>query len=114
MIKNIKSIKSLAVFKSFDWDSSVKDKNGNVKNFTKINIFYGRNYSGKTTLSRVARALEIGELSDKYNDYEFKIELDDGTTIDIRVRPFTGKLLETENVKYDVVDGYETLLDLVK
>ncbi|MEB3733722.1 AAA family ATPase [Halopseudomonas pachastrellae] len=30
----------------------------NIAEFKKINILYGRNYSGKTTLSRIFRALE--------------------------------------------------------
>lgn len=80
-IKKINLIKNLAVFKDFDWDNIVKNKDGSIKEFTKNNIFYGRNYSGKTTLSRLARSLELGEMSDKYGDYSFKVELDDGTTI---------------------------------
>lgn len=80
-IKKINLIKNLAVFKDFDWDNVIKDKDGRIKEFTKNNIFYGRNYSGKTTLSRIARALETGKLSDKYSEYEFAIELDDGTVI---------------------------------
>ena len=71
MIKKIKSIKNLAVFQDFSWDSSVIDKNSNICEFKAINIFYGRNYSGKTTLSRIFRAMETGSLSDKYENPEF-------------------------------------------
>lgn len=81
MIKKIKYIKNLAIFRDFYWDAIVKGKDGNTQEFTNNNIFYGRNYSGKTTLSRIVRALETGKLSDKYNGYEFAIELDDGTVI---------------------------------
>jgi len=49
MIKKIQSINNLAVFNDFNWDDSVKDKQGNVCEFKNINILYGRNYSGKTT-----------------------------------------------------------------
>ena len=49
--------------------------------FKTINIIYGRNYSGKTTLSRIVRALETGSISDKYNNPEFKVVFDDGTSI---------------------------------
>lgn len=80
-IKKIKLVKNLAVFRNFDWDTVVKDAGGSIREFTANNIFYGRNYSGKTTLSRIARALETGEMSDKYNGYEFTVELDDGSTI---------------------------------
>ena len=43
MIKKISKINDLAVFKDFDWDASVVDKNGSPFKFEKINILYGRN-----------------------------------------------------------------------
>lgn len=82
MIKKFSKIKNLAVFKNFIWDCSVKDKDGNVIECKPINILFGRNYSGKTTLSRIVRALEIGSISDKYNNPEFELVFDDGTIID--------------------------------
>lgn len=39
-------------YKNFKWDDELKE-------FEIINIFYGRNYSGKTTLSRIARSFEL-------------------------------------------------------
>lgn len=51
MIKKFNKINNLAVFNNYNWDSSVPE-------FAKINIIYGRNYSGKTTLSRILRAIE--------------------------------------------------------
>ena len=114
MIKKIKSIKNLAVFKDFDWDTAVKDKDGKIKEFTKNNIFYGRNYSGKTTISRIARALETGEISDKYSGYEFTVELDSGTTITQsnyqsnkqNIRVFNDNFVE-ENLPFYSDDGVE-------
>ncbi len=70
MIEKIRSIKNIAVFKDFNWDTTVKDDENNIRNFKKINIIYGRNYSGKTTLSRIIRALETGYISDKYDTPE--------------------------------------------
>lgn len=81
MINKISKITNLAVFQDFVWDDSVKDKDGKVVEFKSINIFYGRNYSGKTTLSRIVRALETGHISDKYNNPEFEVKFDDGTLI---------------------------------
>ena len=81
MIKKISKIKNLAVFKDFIWNDSVKDKNGNIVEFQTINILYGRNYSGKTTLSRIVRALETGSISDKYSNPEFNVVFDDGNSI---------------------------------
>jgi len=77
-IKRIDSIKNMAVFQDFRWNSSVRDEGNNVSAFKKINIFYGRNYSGKTTLSRILRAMETGELSDKYENPSFDVTFVDG------------------------------------
>lgn len=81
MISKIKSIGNLGVFKGFDWDKEVRDESGHVLRFQSINIIYGRNYSGKTTLSRILRALETGQLSEKFEDPSFRVALDDGTEV---------------------------------
>ena len=67
MIKKI-NINNLGLFKSFNWDS-IRDHGNNVVNLKRENIIYGRNYSGKTTLSRIIRALETKEISSKYLFY---------------------------------------------
>lgn len=82
MIEKINRIQRLAVFKDFDWDSSVKRKDGCVEKFGKVNVVFGRNYSGKTTLSRLIRSFETGCISDKYDDnrqYQLSV---DGNSID--------------------------------
>lgn len=76
-IKKIKHIKNLAVFQDFNWDSAMRDSHGNISEFNPINIIYGRNYSGKTTLSRIMRALELGSISDKYENPEFTVSFKD-------------------------------------
>lgn len=78
MIKKIKSIENLAVFQNFEWDAEVKNQQGHALNFADINILYGRNYSGKTTLSRILRAIEKGNISDKYINPQFSVLFDDG------------------------------------
>lgn len=78
MIRKIKSICKIAVYESFDWDNSIHNKSGKIEEFKKVNILFGRNYSGKTTLSRIIRALEIGSISEKYDtDKKFEILIDD-------------------------------------
>lgn len=72
-IKRIGAIKNMAVFQDFEWVKSVKEKDGKVSEFKAINILYGRNYSGKTTLSRIVRAMEAGQLSDKYENPSFSV-----------------------------------------
>lgn len=81
MITKFKEIKKLAVFNDFNWDRTVRDRGGNIIPFTKINIIYGRNYSGKTSLSRLVRALEIGSISDKYEGFECVISIEDGEEV---------------------------------
>ncbi|MCG5260485.1 AAA family ATPase [Cupriavidus gilardii] len=41
--------------------------------FKKLNILYGRNYSGKTTLSRIVRALETGAISQRFAEPGFQV-----------------------------------------
>lgn len=77
MITKFKTINNLAVFQNFNWDTNIRDKGNNVVLFKSINIFYGRNYSGKTTLSRIIRALETGYISDKYENPQFEVEVKD-------------------------------------
>lgn len=80
-IKKFTNIKNLAVFHDFNWDATLRDKGNNVINFSPVNIIYGRNYSGKTTLSRIVRALEIGTISDKYENPEFTVGIKDSADI---------------------------------
>lgn len=69
----------MAIFQNFYWD--IRDSGNNIVEFKKINIFYGRNYSGKTTLSRILRALETGFVSEKFEHPEFSVDLADCGTI---------------------------------
>ena len=77
MIKKFQLIANLGVFQDFQWDQEVVKANGEVESFRHINILYGRNYSGKTTLSRLLRALETHALSEKFEGREFEIVFDD-------------------------------------
>ncbi len=81
MITKIKAISNFAVFDNFAWDTSVLDKNGQPLVFSKLNILYGRNYSGKTTLSRIFRALETHLLPEKYDSPQFEVVTENGQSI---------------------------------
>ena len=76
MIKKI-DIKKFGQFNQYQWNAMI----GADLQFKRMNIIYGRNYSGKTTLSRVFRCLEKDELHKNYCDGEFAIELSDGRAI---------------------------------
>lgn len=80
MIKKV-NIKKFGLFNDFLWQSKVRDKGNNEVFFKKENIIYGRNYSGKTTLSRIIRSLETKTISEKYENPEFEIELEANSKI---------------------------------
>ena len=82
MIKKISHI-NLAVFKNFVWKDEIliENQKKKLKFFDKINIMYGRNYSGKTTLSRIFRAMETGNLSDRYEKPSFTVSFEGGTEV---------------------------------
>ncbi|WP_415716116.1 AAA family ATPase [Maridesulfovibrio sp.] len=113
-IKRIDSIKNMAVFQDFCWRTSIKDDGGNPVDFRQINILYGRNYSGKTTLSRIIRALEVGGISDKYDSPQFQISFHDGSKImhdslqghDHVVRVFNEDFVK-DNLRFIVDDAQE-------
>jgi len=66
-------------FDGFQWKNSIRDTPGNnVQSFKKLNIIYGRNYSGKTTLSRVFRSLEKGEIPWRYEGASFALRGEQG------------------------------------
>lgn len=104
MITKVKSIKNLAVFQDYIWDTSIGDTK-----FKEINVIYGRNYSGKTTLSRIIRALEKGAISNKYDHPEFEVSIKDGTDVsqinltahDKKIRVFNEDFVK-DNLKFIV------------
>ncbi|WP_186058776.1 AAA family ATPase [Burkholderia gladioli] len=78
MINQI-DIASFGSFQGLDWKKTVRDSGKNVKPFQRLNILYGRNYSGKTTLSRIFRALETRKLPPNYAHASFTVTGDKGT-----------------------------------
>lgn len=48
---------------------------GNDFNNGEVNIFYGRNYSGKSTYSKIFQSIELKKLPDNYGDIDFEIKL---------------------------------------
>lgn len=82
-VVKIEHINNFGIFKNFSWDSSLPLKSDKSKtyDFKTINIFYGRNYSGKTSLSRIFRALEKREIPKNYDNPEFNIKFDNETSV---------------------------------
>lgn len=82
MIKKFLKINNLGVFKDFEWDKNVVGPQGKPVVLEDINIFWGRNYSGKTTISRIFRAFEVRAGLEKYEGGTFKFEMNDKSTVD--------------------------------
>jgi wobble nucleotide-excising tRNase len=74
MIKRIEYIKQFGIYRDFSW-------NENLPEFAKLNLIYGWNYSGKTTLSRIFQALEHKKLSTEYSAARFQLLTEDGSQV---------------------------------
>lgn len=99
MIKRI-DIKNFGSFSEFEWNTSLF-KNNNVFEFKKLNIIYGRNYSGKTTLSRIFRSFEVRKLPENYPNPQFEIITSDNSTL--TQQDTTNHLLEIRVYNTDFV-----------
>lgn len=71
-IKRI-DIKNFGCYK--DYKQHGQSGIGNDFNNKKVNIFYGRNYSGKSTYSKIFQSIELKQLPEKYGDIDFEIKL---------------------------------------
>ena len=109
-IKKIDSIKNMAVYDDFQWSSSMRDAGNNIAEFKKLNILYGRNYSGKTTLSRIFRALETGTISDKSSSPEFQLSFDGGGIATQRSLSNHGQIVRVFNEDF-VRDNLRFIVD---
>ena len=69
-------IPKFGLYDNYVWNTEV----GNSETFRKLNIIYGRNYSGKTTLSRIIKCLEDSAIHKNYPDSRFTINFSDGST----------------------------------
>lgn len=77
MIKRI-DIPSFGSFEDFVWKDSVRNAAGSVEDLRRLNILYGRNYAGKTTLSRILRCLETEVLPPNLRNPIFRLTTDSG------------------------------------
>jgi len=111
MIKKITLIKNFGVFKDFEWNNSVK-RNGSSIPFKMLNIIYGRNYAGKTTLSRILGCLQNEELPIKNNDAEFQVEFYDNSKIMQNTLSQNSELIRIYNKDF-ITDNLKWLTDEV-
>lgn len=74
MIKRINKIKKFGFFENYKHNTDLQD-------FTKYNLVYGWNASGKSTLSKIFGCIELGKLQDEFSTAEFEIKIEDASTI---------------------------------
>ncbi|MDP0492681.1 MAG: AAA family ATPase [Verrucomicrobiota bacterium JB023] len=75
-LKTLDSITDFGLFKNFTWDATQLD------DFSRYNLIYGWNYSGKTTLSRVFQCIEDSAIHKDFTGGRFHFSRGDGTAID--------------------------------
>lgn len=73
MIIKINSLANFGNFRQFQW--------GNNTNFSKCNLIYGWNYSGKTTLSRLFQLLANPTKLFQWQGCQFEVEFQDGSRL---------------------------------
>lgn len=71
-IKKI-DIKDFGCYK--DYKQHSQSGIGNDFNDGRINIFYGRNYSGKSTYSKIFQSIGLKQLPEKYEKIDFEVKL---------------------------------------
>lgn len=70
-------IDKFGLFDNYKWDTFI----GRNESFRRLNIIYGRNYSGKTTLSRILNSISEKKLPVNYENGKYTVTFSDGTTI---------------------------------
>jgi len=70
VIRKVDYIKNVGLFHDFRWDD--------LPELRRYNLFYGWNYSGKTTFSRILQALERGMVPVEFLGCEFQVSEDNG------------------------------------
>lgn len=107
MFRRVSTIREFGVFDNFS--------GAGLPDFAPFNLIYGWNYSGKTTLSRVFRCLEVGALHPDYPDANFSFTHSDGLARDhsfataTNVRVFNEDF-KREHLLWDSTDGFTPIL----
>src|SRR5690606_23087831 len=71
MITQINKLKKFGIYQNYTW--------GTIDNFSKKNLVYGWNYSGKTTLSKLFQVLEFKDKNRCFSGSEIVITASEGT-----------------------------------
>mgnify|MGYP003145168810 CR=1 FL=1 len=109
MLKAFEKIRNFGVFKDYSRPVGLDD-------FAELNLIYGWNYAGKTTLSRVFRSIEKQAVHQDYVGARFEISTDNGFAItesslsatSERVRVFNSDFVK-DNLSWDG-EAFEPIL----
>ena len=88
-IKSI-NINKMGCFDGFEWSSLEDDDKGNPTEFKYLNVIYGRNYSGKTTISKIIRSLETKVPPENFDLHDYEVQAGNDT--------YNAENLETSNL----------------
>lgn len=99
MIKKI-DIDNFGLYENYKWDTEI----GKNDTFRRVNIIYGRNYSGKTTLSRILKSVEDKQLNPKYSRGKFQITFENNyvateSSLDKVIQDYKIRVYNTDFVK---------------
>lgn len=92
MITRINKLKDFGVYKDFN-------RTGDLQDFDELNIIYGWNYSGKTTISRLFSFLNK-ELPSDFSDSIFEIQRTDGSRISKENLSIPGRSVHVFNADF--------------
>lgn len=85
IIKKITKIKNTGILQDFNWSNlKIPARGARDLDFKKVNLIFGWNGTGKTTLSRVLRNFELGKVCkklEKYENSEYEVELTNGSKL---------------------------------
>lgn len=110
MIKRIEQITNFGIYKNFNWNSV-----SGLVDFSQKNLFYGWNYSGKTTLSRIFYSLQNKKIFDSYSSGDFRILTDTDSFNKNNLEAFPFKLLVfnsdyiKDNLKWELDDNINAI-----
>jgi len=113
MIRKI-DILEYGAYKNYKWEE-IFGINSN-DDFGCRNVIYGRNYAGKTTLSRIIRSLELGKPHKDFSNGKFIITLDNGRVIsqlDLYDGPFNVRVYNADFKKDNLSFLYDEKGDIL-
>ena len=111
MFKSVEKIQDFGVLKDYSSDEA------ECPDFQERNLIYGWNYSGKTTLSRIFRSFEKGELHTDFTEGSFQVRLSSGRRVtekDLDSLPFPVHVFNSDYVTNVLLweDGVEPIFIL--